>query len=94
MRFSCKRRLDQRTVRYDQEIDSLIMDLFLPLQPNLALLSSLPKGYFVFDECPDVVTPTLGMEVGVTYKFVQVCVQKAVALSVSDYVLTSISIII
>jgi hypothetical protein len=32
---------------------------------------SLPKGYYVFEECPSLVSPTLAMEVGVTYKFVQ-----------------------
>jgi len=28
-------------------------------------------GYFVFDECPDLVSPTLAMEVGVRYVFKQ-----------------------
>lgn len=29
-------------------------------------------GYFTFEECGDVVNPTLGIELGKTYRFVQV----------------------
>jgi hypothetical protein len=29
-------------------------------------------GYFTFDECDDITNPTIGMQVGKTYKFVQV----------------------
>mmetsp|Transcript_20408 Transcript_20408/g.29517 ORF Transcript_20408/g.29517 Transcript_20408/m.29517 type:complete len:217 (+) Transcript_20408:98-748(+) len=28
-------------------------------------------GYYVFDECPGMTSPTIGMEIGKTYKFVQ-----------------------
>jgi hypothetical protein len=29
-------------------------------------------GYFTFDECGDITNPTIGMQIGKTYKFVQV----------------------
>jgi hypothetical protein len=29
-------------------------------------------GYFTFDECGDVTNPTIGMQIGKAYKFVQV----------------------
>jgi len=32
--------------------------------------SSSYLGYYVFDECPDLVSPNLAMEVGRTYRFV------------------------
>jgi hypothetical protein len=31
----------------------------------------LPKGYFTFEECPGVMNPTIGIEVGQTYTFIQ-----------------------
>jgi hypothetical protein len=31
-----------------------------------------PPGYFTFEECGDEVNPTIGVEVGVTYTFLQV----------------------
>jgi hypothetical protein len=30
-------------------------------------------GYFTFKECGDISNPTIGMQVGKTYRFVQVC---------------------
>ena len=30
-------------------------------------------GYFTFKECGDITNPTIGMQVGKTYRFVQVC---------------------
>ena len=32
-------------------------------------------GYYTFEECGDVVNPTIGMEVGVRYRFLQVWAQ-------------------
>jgi hypothetical protein len=29
-------------------------------------------GYFTFDECGDITNPTIGMQIGKAYKFVQV----------------------
>jgi hypothetical protein len=34
-------------------------------------LFALFLGYFSFEECGDMVNPTIGMEVGETYTFVQ-----------------------
>jgi hypothetical protein len=47
-------------------------ELFLSLSFSHILIIPLFKGYYVFDECLDLVSPTLAVEVGVTYKFVQV----------------------